>query len=270
MYRVVSFLVWLLPLCHSFSVLPRTSLPHRATTINPCKTRETKLNASVIAGAVAIVDTFWQTSPYAAAALTCGFKASAADLVAQKRQYKKREEENQIAYAADGAAAVELPMPMADYKRNFSYLLYGALYQGVTQEFVYNHLYPFWFGTGTTIGVVLSKVLFDLCVQTTLITLPIAYFSKALIYGYSFKEAIRRYIDDIVNHGLLKKYFCLWGPVQCVTFSVVPEHWRVTFIAFVSFFWLIILSSIASKMPKPSNDDGFCELVDGQTCKIDG
>lgn len=140
---------------------------------------------------------------------------------------------------------------------------------GVTQEYVYNHLYPLFFGSGTDVVTVLTKVFFDLLVQTTLLTLPIAYFSKALIYRYGFREALRRYTDDIRNHGLLTKYFGLWGPVQCLTFSVVPEHWRVTFIAMVSFFWLIILSTIASKTPiLPVDED--CLLEDGQTCRIEG
>jgi hypothetical protein len=86
--------------------------------------------------------------------------------------------------------------------------------------------------------------------HTTLLTLPLAYLTKAVIFRYSFREGIRRYWDDIRNHGLLLKYFALWGPVQCLTFSIVPEHMRVTFMACVSFFWLIILSSITSTLPK--------------------
>lgn len=135
----------------------------------------------------------------------------------------------------------------------------------MAQEFVYNHLYPKWFGYGTSPVVVLTKVLFDLLIQTTLVTLPIAYLTKAVIYRYSFREAMRRYVDDIVRHGLLTKYFFLWGPVQCLTFSIVPEHLRVTFIALVSFFWLIVLSTIASRTP-----DTECSLEDGLTCNVDG
>jgi hypothetical protein len=56
----------------------------------------------------------------------------------------------------------------------------------------------------------------------------------------------------------------------------VPEHFRVTFIAAVSFFWLIILSTIASKA-RPSDGenepittkDDDCPLVDGQICDIE-
>lgn len=51
----------------------------------------------------------------------------------------------------------------------------------------------------------------------------------------------------MTENGLLTKYFLLWGPVQCITFSIVPEHLRVSFIAVVSFFWLIILSSVSAR-----------------------
>lgn len=209
-----------------------------------------------------VVNNFWMTSPYTAAAAVCGVKASAADLVAQNRQYSLRGEEKEQTRKRDFLKRG------LDFQRNIAFLLYGAVYQGMAQEFIYNHLYPVWFGTGTTMRIVLIKVSFDLFIQTTLITLPIAYLTKSLIYRYSFKEGIRRYFDDIKNHGLLTKYFVLWGPVQCLTFSVVPEHLRVTFIAFVSFFWLIILSTIASRTLTKPNEE--CLLADGQTCNIDG
>jgi Mpv17 / PMP22 family len=103
------------------------------------------------------------------------------------------------------------------------------------------------FGSGASVSIVLSKVLFDLLVQTTLLTLPIAYLTKALLYQYHPVKAMKLYWNDIVHQGLLQKYFLLWGPVQCLTFSIIPEHFRVAFIACVSFFWLIILSKLSSK-----------------------
>jgi protein Mpv17 len=163
-----------------------------------------------------------------------------------------------------------------------AYLLYGSLYQGVAQEYIYNHLYPVWFGAGNNIQTVFSKVAFDVTIQTCFVTLPIAYLAKASIFQYSAGEAFRRYWDDIRNHGLLKKYISLWAPVNSLTFSVIPVHYRVSFIAFVSFFWLIILSSIASRqrIPTEVNEDADavevtlqqeeCVMSDGLTCNIDG
>jgi protein Mpv17 len=271
--------------------------------------RRTDALSLALSSPLATIDVFWRTYPYAAAALTCGFKASAADFVAQKRQMSKAEKErnqqkddemllpssdkngsdpSSLSSEAVDTAVISTTTTTStatdtmkiDKLRNFAYLVYGALYQGMAQEYIYNHLYPVMFGTGTDPVTVLSKVLFDLLVQTTLVTLPIAYISKAIIFRYGLGEAFRRYLDDIKNHGLLKKYFALWGPVQCLTFSIVPEHFRVTFIAAVSFFWLIILSSIASKArpPRISSDAGGgasipvkddCPLEDGQTCQVE-
>lgn len=241
------------------------------------------------------LSTVWATQPYTVAAVVCGLKASAADYLAQKRQSRKKEQQN----AAQKAIRT-------DRTRNFSFLLYGSLYQGIAQEYIYNHLYPVWFdhllvgysGTFATLATACIKVAFDLLVQTCLVTLPIAYLVKAVIFRYGFREAIvNRYWGDITQHGLLKKYYLLWGPVNILTFSVVPEAYRITWIAFVSFFWLVILSTISSKsdsaVPAPAvkstligddlqgtvfkvddddddDDDEYCDLEDGLTCKIDG
>lgn len=246
------------------------------TTTTP-SIRPTTERHAFLSTAIAAADAFWKQSPYAAAALVCGVKASAADMIAQRRQYHKRgtaetetlqQEESES--PTDAISLEKKEAPSTDLQRNLVYVLYGALYQGMAQEYVYNHLYPVLFGAGTDVRTVLTKVLFDLLLQTTLITLPVAYIAKALLYRYSLREAFSRYKDDIQHHGLWVKYFSLWGPVQCLTFSVIPEHLRVTFIAGVSFFWLIILSSIASKAAPIISTDEECLLEDGQTCNIDG
>lgn len=171
------------------------------------------------------VDTFWQTFPYVAAAIVCGAKASAADFVAQSKFEEK------------------------DIQRNLSFVLYGALYQGIVHEYSFNHLYPLWFGTSTGLACVATKVTFNLLIQTTLLTLPIGYAIQAAMKEEPLEVALDRYVHDVQHEGLLYKCFALWGPVYSLTFSVVPEHWRVTFVAFVSFFWLILFSSISAKEP---------------------
>ncbi|KAG7351271.1 Mpv17 / PMP22 family protein [Nitzschia inconspicua] len=241
----------------------------------------TSLESSLLSTAITAVDAFWRSSPYAVAAIVCGVKASAADLVAQKRQMRKAaeaalEDKGGSLSNDSGTAAITVPEIKINKMRNVAYLIYGSVYQGMFQEYMYNHVYPAMFGNGTGLITVLSKVSFDLLFQTIFLTLPMAYLSKALIFRYSIKEAFRRYMDDIRNHGLLTKYFSLWGPVQCITFSIIPEHFRVTFIAGVSFFWLIILSSIASKPRVSISEQGKyitmpddCPMEDGQTCELE-
>ena len=124
----------------------------------------TRLNNS--AAAVAMMDAFWKNSPYTAAALICGIKASLADFVAQKRQYKKRasgipikeiseelfvdiendDDNNEDNNNNNGkiisielnpkdslknyASLMKEPKKM-EWQRNFAYIVYGALYQGM-------------------------------------------------------------------------------------------------------------------------------------------
>ena len=230
----------------------------------------TKLQGTFLITAAAAADAFWKNSPYTAAAVVCGIKASAADFVAQRRHYKKRiksGEDLDVVMNEDGSLSVK-ELEKVNLQRNMAYILYGSMYQGLAQEFIYNHIYPALFGAGTDLVTVASKVMFNMIFQTTLVTLPIAYMSKAMIFRYSLKEAFRRYIDDIKHHKLLVKFYMLWLPVMSLAFSIIPEHFQVTFIAMVSFFWLIILSSIANKAPIIQDEE--CTLVDGNTCNIDG
>lgn len=298
--------IFFLQLMGSSSFSPVHLAPHPAPQFDPsarrtrvCLKRPLSQGGSVSALAAAAdvtqaVNEFFVTAPYAAAALTCGTKASAADYVAQKRQYGKRDGTENASPEAEqdetasgetkgvSTQSIEDEEKRFQLPRNLAFLLYGAAYQGMGQEFIYNHVYPTLFGEGTSISVVLTKVAFDLCVQTTLLTLPIAYLTKAAIFRYSAGEGLRRYWEDITTHGLLKKYFLLWGPTQCLTFSIIPEHYRVTFVAFISFFWIIILSSISAKPRKAGDLAGLdelevdgedieeCLLADGVTCNIDG
>ena len=74
------------------------------------------------------------------------------------------------------------------------------------------------------------------------------------------------YVDDVKNRGLLFKFWGLWTPVQCMTFSIIPEHFQVSFIAAVSFFWVIILSSLSaqSTMEGVDNASSNTEKVNGE------
>mmetsp|Transcript_28056 Transcript_28056/g.67594 ORF Transcript_28056/g.67594 Transcript_28056/m.67594 type:complete len:279 (-) Transcript_28056:47-883(-) len=231
--------------------------------------RPTTSLKSTVLGAV---DTFYKTMPLASAFMTCGVKASLADIVAQKRAAKEVAQTAQTDdYENDTLILGEIDSAPFEKRRNLAFFLYGGLYQGMAQEIIFNEAFPIIFGQGTDLQTVFSKVLFDSLVITPLLCLPVAYFVKSVIFQYSFKEAINRYTDDVLKNGLLVKYWSLWSPVQCLTFGVVPQHLRIAWIAFVSFFWLIIFSSISAKGQKERELlDDSCSLEDGVSCRIDG
>lgn len=209
--------------------------------------------------ALSAINTAFELNPYAAGAFVAGVKAGSADLLAQKRQIRMAKAE------ADPKETEAEKAKGLDVQRALAFLLYGAVYQGLAQEYTYNHLYPVLFGTETTVTIVLKKVFCDMFVQTPLLTLPIAYYAKALLVGNSFRHAMTHYVDDIRNRGLLFKFWGLWTPVQCLTFSIIPEHFRVSFIAMVSFFWVIILSSLSA-----ANDAGANAKSSPAAQKVNG
>lgn len=222
----------------------------------------TSLDSTVIG----VIDTFYKTMPLASAFLTCGVKASLADAVAQKRALA-----NEAAELDENSENKTTILGNIEKRRNLAFLLYGGLYQGITQEIIFNEVFPIIFGQGTDLTTVISKVLFDSLCITPFLCIPVAYVVKSVIFQYSFGEAMSRYKDDVTNNGLLVKYWSLWSPVQCLTFSVVPQHLRIVWIAFISFFWLIIFSSIAAKGQKERDLlDDSCSLEDGLSCRIDG
>ena len=220
------------------------------------------------------IETFYQTAPYTSAFVTCGIKASFADLFAQFRSFENTNDNDndndkddkqktllstttiQTTSSSENVQMTLLNENKVEFQRNLAFILYGGLYQGIAQEYIYNFLFPSWFGTGNDIITVLTKVSFDLIIISPLICIPIAYIVKALIYGNSWKEGLEKYSYDLRYKNLLVTYYSIWFPAGLCTFGIIPDHLRIAFIAFVSFFWLIILSTISSSSTSCcSNED---------------
>lgn len=140
------------------------------------------------------------------------------------------------------------------FKRNLALLFYGGLYQGCGQELIYNNLFSMLFGAGTQARTVMTKVCFDMLMVQPFLSLPIAYVIKAPIFGYSFSDSIRRYLVDVKQNRLLQQCWMVWTPTQIVSFMLIPKHLRISFMACVSFFWIILFSSISSKEWKCCHD----------------
>eukprot|EP00541_Cyclophora_tenuis_P019304 CAMPEP_0116565170 /NCGR_PEP_ID=MMETSP0397-20121206/13752_1 /TAXON_ID=216820 /ORGANISM="Cyclophora tenuis, Strain ECT3854" /LENGTH=233 /DNA_ID=CAMNT_0004091919 /DNA_START=146 /DNA_END=844 /DNA_ORIENTATION=+ len=200
---------------------------------------------------VSMLDSFFQSQPYLSAFVTCSFKASAADLVVQSQSDSEEEVTNNNSACSSSSSSSpqeENASSSVDIRRNIGFLLYGGLYQGMVQEYIYNTWYPSIFGDSTAIWTVLQQVMIDLIFLSPFICLPVAYLFKAGISeDQSIPDGLQKYITHVKDEGLLVKYWALWFPVQCLTFGVIPQHLRILFIAFVSFFWLMILSAISAR-----------------------
>ena len=195
--------------------------PRRAAPTPRHRGRPAAMNIDVLG----VLDTFYRTSPYEAAFVTCGFKAAMSDTIAQKAEKASRG---------------------FSFARNAAFILYGGFYQGCFQYKMFNEIFPVIFGSSTDFMTVALKVVVDQLLLTPFLCLPCAYVVKALVFNYPVREGLERYLSD-AKRDLLWKYWAIWTPAQFLTFGVVPDHLRIVFIAMVSFFWLIILSSISSR-----------------------
>ena len=195
---------------------------------------QTKPRSSLVPNMMTLADLsdFYASYPLQSAVLTCGVKASVADGIAQ------------VKASRDNMMTLEL-------KRNVAYVLYGGIFMGLMCHLEYDYLFPILFGTDDqSVIKVLQEIIFDNFVSGPLVWLPPAYLIKAFVYEYPMKKGLQNYVNDIKYNGLLKSYWTIWVPAQSISFSVVPDHLRVAFMASVSFFWFILLSTVSS-----SSDD---------------
>ena len=203
---------------------------------------------------LADVSAFYADFPLQAAVLTCGFKASVADGIAQVKSHHTthvddNNNDNNKVSPSSSSSLSELVKTIDDnieFKRNLAYIIYGGIFIGALCHYEYDVIFPILFGTEHSLVTSIQEVLFDNFITAPIAWLPPAYFIKAVMYDYPMREGLERYIHDVTKNDLLRKYWTVWVPAQSVSFTVVPDHFRVVFMASVSFFWFIMLSTISS------------------------
>lgn len=240
--------------------------------------RTSSSSTSTSIGAVSLeqVSDFYQNFPVQSAVLTCGVKASVADTIAQvkpqieenKNKNKQQLEQPMLSSSVLPAALVSRFQPQQaietsklnidwEARRNFAYVLYGGIFVGLMSQVEYSMVFPALFGTEKTVAITTAKVFFDNLLVAPTVWLPPAYFIKAWVYGTDdgstttakgiFEEGLAKYITDVRDNGLLWKYWTIWFPAQSISFSVIPDHLRVAFMASISFFWFILFSTVSSQ-----------------------
>jgi hypothetical protein len=173
------------------------------------------------------ISDFYIAYPLQSAVLTCGVKASLADGIAQVKTSRD--------------------MMTLEWKRNLAYILYGGIFVGLMCHLEYDYVFPFLFGADNqSVTRIVQEVVFDNFFSGPFCWLPPAYLIKAIVYNYPLKEGLKNYVNDVKNNGLLIKYWQIWVPAQSISFSVIPDHLRVAFMASISFFWFILFSTVSS------------------------
>ncbi|KAL7542132.1 hypothetical protein ACHAXR_011547 [Thalassiosira sp. AJA248-18] len=213
--------------------LPQQHLAHSS---RPSSTITAPLQMSF-----ADVSDFYAQFPLQAAVLTCGVKASVADGIAQVRTTQGVWDD-------------------LEFRRNLAYILYGGIFIGAFCHYEYDVIFPILFGTDHSLFTAFKEVLFDNFVSAPLAWLPPAYFIKAIVYDYPLQEGLQMYIDDVTKNDLLRKYWTIWLPAQSISFTVIPDHLRIVFMATVSFFWFILFSTLSSASTEVIEAEKDCQF----------
>ena len=205
------------------------------------------------------VATFYKTWPLLAGFLTASTKGAIADRLAQCRdvyttKYDWKRNISMVRLCSISSLVLFIHVT-SSYLSSFvlnkiKQALYSGTILGITCEIMYNRIFPVLFGVATAEKFNLSRVikmtLFDGFINAPLVWLPPAYITQALVYQYPIREAIKKYMNDIKEKGLLTKYWSLWLPMTTINFAIIPSHFRILFVACISFFWMIILSIVAN------------------------
>lgn len=160
--------------------------------------------------------------PFTISFAVCFGKGVIADLVAQKVVHKKED---------------------VDLRRMAGMALFSGAYCGCAQHFVFNILFTRLLGAATTGVVAVKKMLLDVSVHAPFMYLA-AYsvFIETLEFGVD-ANPLARWRRDVLDS--MRAYVKVWPPVMLGLFTVVPTELRVSVLACVSFFWLVILSCVS-------------------------
>jgi Mpv17 / PMP22 family len=204
-----------------------------------------------------VINHWYLSYPYISACMTCSCKAGIADYIVQ---------------STTTSPSPTNPSSSINLGRNIGFILYGGFYQGMFQQYMYATIFPRYFD-GENVDWILSTSVqlgLDMLILGPFLCLPIAYLVQSLCgctattasstnaYATQMTASVtsnvstilqngwNQYMHDVQYQNILTKYWCIWIPVKCLTFTLIPCHLRIVFIAAVSFFWMMMLSACAN------------------------
>ena len=160
-----------------------------------------------------------------------------------------------------------------DYKRNAIFVVFGFAYLGGFQYWLMVNQFTRWFPTRQRFarlslsdklrdraGMIdaAKMVAFDVFVHLPLLYFPSYYTCKEIVTGTTWnpidwvRDGCGKYWNN--KEEDLTAMIKLWGPVDCVQFSM-PIHYSMPFRHIVSFFWTAYISFTRGGAVK-SEDDG--------------
>lgn len=132
-----------------------------------------------------------------------------------------------------------------DMYRASAMALFSGTFCGCGYHWIFNKAYVAIFGTSTSWAVTLAKTFGDGLIVFPFMYMPTFYFFDELFRSGSIRRIPARFCEEM--GGCMETYMYFWPLANMLMFKVVPSELKVTYIAFVSFGWLLILSYIAQQ-----------------------
>jgi hypothetical protein len=129
-------------------------------------------------------------------------------------------------------------------KRSLVFGAFGFFYQGMAQYFIVNYgwekLFP-----GNSPKAVVSKICGMNLLSDPLLFMPCFYiFKEVLAQGSLTTATVKAALWAYKGNCLMdwRNSWMVWFPGHAVTYGVMPTHKRIPWMAFLSFFYMCILS----------------------------
>ena len=129
-------------------------------------------------------------------------------------------------------------------QRSLVFAAFGFIYQGMAQYFIVNKgwesLFP-----GNTKRAITAKICGMNLISDPLLFMPCFYIFKEVLASGSIglatiKAALMAYKTNCIIDW--RNSWMVWFPGHAVTYGVMPKHKRIPWMAFLSFFYMCILS----------------------------
>lgn len=151
------------------------------------------------------------------------------------------------AVVADLMTQLVLNSSKAPYQlsRTLLFAAFGFLYQGVVQYTLVNNVWEKLF-PGTSTNNVVKKICAMNLISDPFLFLPVFYVFKQFLAdgGNMSLGIIKAAISTYKANALvdLRNSWMVWFPGHAVTYGVMPQHKRIPWMAFLSLFYMIVLS----------------------------
>lgn len=195
--------------------------------------------------------TFLQKYPFAAAIIITTLNAVCADLITQL-----------VLERGAASTAVAAGASAWDWKRTATFGVFGFVFQGLCQYAIVNwgweRLFP-----GTSQRAVASKVCGMNLISDPLLFFPAFYLFKqflvwqtggatsaaaAAVEGTTRLAVWTSFVSSALSNYQQNAWqdwmnsWIVWFPGHAVTYGIMPKHKRIPWIAFLSFFYMCVLS----------------------------